>query len=460
MSTHHPVKVTHPALLALLHVLHAKLLRTPIDDLKLQSCGFPVEAMQQMSLQTLLSVIYRFGLFNAQQDSSDTNEWLAVQTTAEVLSDWPNRFHDYLENVHAPKANLEVSGLRGQFNSFFESFFKNIEATNELAFMRDAFVSFGLRWKKAAINPKLSSTQLSNVVGINGLAKAIHVQPSTARKLVAKGLIQVQSRSDTAIPRSVFDLSGQHRFAFVEGRSLSVKYAAQMLDIPADILRAYRARGYYQARYLAIPVTLFHERDMEQLRQDLMQDCKALKVINSGHMTLAQVLRTKHSAAIKGAFIAAVKDRIISPLGKLSEMPSGLVFDILGARTYLQMLKLQLHGGVSFEELDSKLKVDREVVFSLIKADVLQCSYHQDMGMRVSEKSLNLFEERFISCKKLANMKSTTQKSVIELCHSMGVILYQLADTRPNQKPAHWIDKKDMPLLGLYENERYFAKAA
>ena len=326
--------------------------------------------------------------------------------------------------------------------------------------MRDAFVSFGQRWKKAAINPKVASKQSSNLVGIKGLAKAIHVQPSTARKLVAKGLIQVQSRSDTAIPRSVFDLSGQHRFAFAEGRSLTIIHAAQMLDIPVDILRVYRARGYYQARYLAIPVTLFYERDVERLRQDLMQDCKAIKVLTRNYMTLAQILRTKHSAAIKAEFLAAVKDRIISSLGKLSEMPSGLVFDTLCARNYLQKFKIQLQGGITFEEVDARLKVDREVVFSLIKADVLRCTYHQDIGMRVSEKSLNLFEDRFVSCRELANMKMTTQKSVIEVCHSMGVSLYQLADARPNQKLVHWIEKKEMPLLGLYETERYFAKAA
>ena len=456
-------KVEHAAILALLGILNSKLMRTPLNKADLNVVGFPIEAIERLSIQTLLCMIYRFGLFNQKRQVADNEleaDWQALQTTAEVLSNWPNKFHDYLESVHAPNANLEVSGLRGQFNSFFESFFKNIEATNELVFMRDAFVSFGQRWKKAAINPKLASNQSSNVVGINGLAKAIHVQPSTARKLVAKGLIQVQSRSDTAIPRSVFDVNGQHRFAFAEGSSLSVKHAAQMLDIPVDILRAYRARGYYQARYLAIPVTLFHERDVEQLRQDLMQNCKVIKVLSRNHITLAQIMRTKHSAEIKAAFIDAVKTRTNSPLGKLSDQPSGLVFDRLRARNYLQMLKIQLQGGVTFEEVDAKLKLNREVVFSLIKADVLQCIYHQDIGMRVSEKSLNLFEGRFISCKELAYLKTVTQKSLIELCHSMGVSLYQLADARTNQKPVLWIERKDMPLLGLYENEGYFAKAA
>ena len=241
---------------------------------------------------------------------------------------------------------------------------------------------------------------------------------------------------------------------------MSVKHAAQMLDIPVDILCAYRARGYYQARHLAIPVTLFHERDLEQLRLDLIQNCKTIKVLSRNHMTLAQIMRINHSAEIKAAFIDAVKTRTNSPLGKLSDQPSGLVFDRLHARYFLQKLKIQLKGGVTFEEVDAKLMLNREVVLSLIKADFLQCTYHQDLGMRVSEASLNLFEDKFFSCKELAYLKTITQKSVIELCHSMGVSLYQLADARTNQKPVLWIERKDMPLLGLYENEGYLAKAA
>lgn len=246
-----PAKVDHPAMLALLGILYAKLMRQPLDKAQIETCGFPYTAMEQLSIQTLLSMIYRFGLFDSKtKDSSvDDGDWMAVQTTAEALSDWPYRFYDYIEQTHAPTANLKVSGLRGQFNSFYESFFKNIAQDQELEFMRDAFISFGRqRWKKAAIDPKRKDKAQSNVVGINGLAKVTNIHPHTLRGLVAKGLIEINGRSDTAQPRDVFDLTRQQRFAFAEDKSLSVKKAAEILDIPVDVLKAYRAQGLYQAR--------------------------------------------------------------------------------------------------------------------------------------------------------------------------------------------------------------------
>lgn len=143
-------------------------------------------------------MIYRFGLFNQKQQFEQnelTADWLALQTTAEVLSDWPHKFHDYLETVHAPTANLKVSGLRGQFNSFYESFFKNIELDQELQFMRDAFVKFGQeRWRQAGIHSKLLSEHTSSKVltygmGMYAFSEKIGVRPATARKLIAKGLV-------------------------------------------------------------------------------------------------------------------------------------------------------------------------------------------------------------------------------------------------------------------------------
>ena len=460
-----PEPCTDKAMLALLHILHAKLLQQPLNQLQMSECGFPVEAVEQLSIQTLLSMIYRFGLFNDkkeyQNNSNNFNaDWMAVHTTANVLTDWPHRFHDYLEQAHAPSANLKLSGLRGQFNSFYESFFKNIKQDQELQFMREAFISFGQeRWKQAAIHPKFAPKASAKVVGIYGLAKAMHVQPSTARKMVAKGLVKVQS-SESSHARELFDVTQQQSFEFAQGKSLSVKTAAQMLDIPVDVLRAYRARGYYQARYLVVPMGLYHERDVQTLHQELMRDCKPCKVfVNKQHFTLNQIMLMKTSAEVKAAFIAAVKDRKITPIGKLSDYPSGLVFDKISVNHYLDKLKNLLKGGMSFEEVKSTLQVDREVLLALIKADVLRCRY-QLSGMRILEDSLQAFTSRYISCKEIARIKAMTQNALMELCHALGVGLYQLPQTKCLKQSPMWIETRQMALLGIYHEEYRYAIAA
>lgn len=456
-------KVEHPAVLVLLGVIHAKLMREslPLDEMK--ALGFPIEAIDRLSIQTLLSMIYRFGLFNQKQQSADNEletDWQALQTTAEVLSGWPHRFHDYLDQVHAPNANLKVSGLRGQFNSFYESFFKNITQDQEIQFMREAFIGFGQeRWKQAAIHPVFVTNVSSNVVGINGLAKAINMQPSTAKKMVEKGLIKVQN-SVPAHGRVLFDLSEQQRFEFAQGQSLSVKSAANLLDIPVDVLRAYRARGYYQARYLAVPIVLYHEHDVKNLRDDLMRDCKPCKVfINNQHITLAQIMRMKTSAEIKATLIAAVRARNFIPVGALSDKPSGLVFDQRLVKVYLHNITNMLKGGVSIHDAQSKLEVDREVLFSLVKAGILQCQYNGD-EMRVLEASLGAFCDQFISCKQVAHLKATTQKSIISLCHALGIGLYQIPQANLFSQNVMWVEKKSLSLLGIHSREVRYANVA
>jgi hypothetical protein len=460
-----PEPCTDKAMLALLDILHAKLLQQPLNHAQMTECGFLIEAIEQLSIQTLLSMIYRFGLFNNKQAGQQNGkvsdaDWMALKTTANVLTDWPHRFHDYLEQAHASSANLKVSGLRGQFNSFYESFFKNIKQDQELQFMREAFISFGQeRWRQAAIHPKFAPKASAKVVGIYGLAKAMHVQPSTARKMVTKGLVKVQS-TESSHARELFDVTKQQSFEFAKGKSLSVKSAAEILDIPVDVLRAYRARGHYQARYLAVPSVLYHERDIEDLHQELMQDCKPCKVfINKQHLTLNQIMLMKTTAEIKAAFIAAVKDRTITPIGKLSDQPSRLVFDKTSVNHFLDKLKNLLKGGMSFEEVKSTLQVDREVLLALIKADVLRCRY-QPFGMRILEDSFQAFTSRYISCKEIARIKAMPQDSLIELCHALGVGLYQLPQTKYLKQSPIWLEKRQMALLGIYHEEYRYAIAA
>lgn len=211
-----PENIDTSEVLALLGVLYAKLMKQPLNQQQMNLVGFPSEAMEHVSVQTLLSVIYRFGLFNSKQTDSADVDMAAVETTAKVFSDWPNRFYDYLEENQAPSANLKVSGLRGQFNSFYESFFKNIALDQELQFMRDAFISFGQeRWKLAAIHPSFVTNETARVLGINALSKKINKHPRTINKLINEGLIKaLPKRNDQA--RSLFDFADQQEFEFAE----------------------------------------------------------------------------------------------------------------------------------------------------------------------------------------------------------------------------------------------------
>lgn len=210
-------KISNPAILSLLEVMHAKLMGNDLDDDALAYVGFPVDHLRKMTLVTLLGVIYRLENFSAPaaDDSTKSKELHGLETAAEVLSMWPTGFHRYLERVHGPNANMYAKGLRGQFQSFYESFFKKGLDRDELEFMHKAFVDFGIQqWKKASIHPRLTSYGKSSIVGIEGLAKAIGKHPRTIRKLVASRVIPVHAYNQKN-GLKLFDLCQQLPLNFV-----------------------------------------------------------------------------------------------------------------------------------------------------------------------------------------------------------------------------------------------------
>lgn len=110
-----------------------------------------------------------------------------------------------------------------------------------------------------------------------------------------------------------------------------------------------------------------------------MEGCELHKVfVDKKHITFAQIMRMKTTAEIKAAFIAEVIKRAIVPIGKLSDKPRGLVFDKSAANHYLRQLKENLQGGMSFEEAKTTLEIDRDTLFSLIKADLLQYRFQNN----------------------------------------------------------------------------------
>lgn len=443
-------KVTNPAVLTLLGILYAKLMRQPLNQAQMEQNDFPVKAMEQLSIQTLLSMIYRFGLFNGEQAADADADFMAVETAADALLGWPHRFHDYLSKVHAPNANLKVSGLRGQFNSFYESFFKNIEQGHELQFMRDAFVEFGQQhWKQASVHPKLSPAINGQTMGMNQLAGLLGVQPSTLRKMIEDKVINVEINELNAT-RKLVKLAEQQPFEFALGRRLGLKEVAQQLDIPVEVIRAYRSHGYYQARYFA-PMHMFHERDVDELQRRLMQGMqfKVPFLVSRHHITLSQVMRLKITSEMKAMWLNAVSKRQIVAVGTASELPSGLVFDTRNVKSYLENIRHALQNTLSLNEVQSELKIDRATLFALVKHGLLEKVYLQGLGLRITEASFNHFNENMIACRQVAVLKNISQKAVLKLCRQMRIPLIQIAGRGHLSRMNCWIPSMQLNLLGL-----------
>ena len=292
--------------------------------------------------------------------------------------------------MHGPQADLNANGLRGQFESFYEAFFKNGLPQHEVDFLHRAFVDFGKHhWKQASIHPRFNQENNSNIVGIYGLAKVFGIHPRTARSMVSKGTIPVYSHNRNT-DRMLFDLSDEPLFEFAQGKSLSLESAAAILDIPAAVLRTYRANGHYIPRYPASPIVLYHERDVEDLRNALMKDCPLIKADNNPcQISLRKVMLKKLGASeVKAAFIDAVRLRRIKPIGRLGDKPGDLVFNPNEVKDILDAELAKLADSVSLEDTQDALGLDQATMKMLIKNGHLR-SIQNDYGYRIALNSVS-----------------------------------------------------------------------
>jgi hypothetical protein len=441
-------EVASVAVVTVLGVIEAKLRGEELKEESLSYAGFPITGLKTMSLSTLLGILYRLENFLETQDGVSP-EHAALETAADIFNAWPTGFHRYLERVHAPKADMQANGLRGQFESFYEAFFKQGLPKEEMRFMHEAFVQFGQHhWKQASIHPQLLGKGSSNIVGIEGLAKAIGVMPATARMLVATGTIPVHAHHPKN-GRMLFDLSQQMPFAFAEGKSLSLDSAAQILDLPVTVLRAYRARGYYQARHLASPMKLFHERDVAELKAELIKDCNRIKIRDEvRYKTLRKIMLLKLGPSeVKAALIDAIRKRKIIPIGIAGELPGDLVLEARAVKEFLLSMTDGCADSISVDTCIELLDCDAIAIRLLIKQGYLEFT-NSEFGVRITRESFDRFNSKFISLRAVSILKKLTRHQLKNLCDEMAIDRLTLDQNHISQRNI-FIHRQYLPLLGI-----------
>ncbi len=134
--------VDDPAMIALMALLHAKFAQQPVDADALRAAGFPLAALEGVSLQTLLDVLYRLENIPA-PDNGSAAEVSATEMAAAILQRWPDGLQESLTKSDHWRQGIS---LRGAFLSLYECMFKHRSASGEVAFMHDAMVQFSRRY--------------------------------------------------------------------------------------------------------------------------------------------------------------------------------------------------------------------------------------------------------------------------------------------------------------------------
>ena len=317
--------------------------------------GFPLADLQNMSLSTLLGIIGRHDRRGGRRThlnipESGLSEAHALRITAGMLAQWPEGFYDYLKNISPTNPELKAFNLQSQFHEFYSAFFKSGLPENEMAFFRKAFVAFGNeRWKlNGFIDIRLASrvNESRNIVGINGLAKALNIRVPTAMNYVKRGFIQGRAVTSGTRKRMIFDLR-EVPFKPATGNYLKQREAAEFLGLPVPVLRHLRNKQAYKVTRLGYGISGYDEPDLVSFRNFLLEKAPSIIEFKSAkHIDIDAILRMKlGSPEVVGELLSSIIENKFSPVGRTADAIGKIVLNRPEAVRFLAAHKAKVKNG-------------------------------------------------------------------------------------------------------------------
>lgn len=455
LSKHSGESVNNEAVLGLLTFLRNLLRRNPHNqNYFMQTLGFPVDHLMNLTLPELLSIIVRFenkgGHLNQTIFTNpEFQEEITLQRVSHALKNWPEGLYSYLDSFNHDRASTKGFGLRKQFESFYGGLFKSDIPKEKIAFIRDAFVKYGQeRWKQGFITKELddNSGQGKRLVGIYGLAINLGVMPSTARRMVNKDLIPSITVTYNDTSRQLIDLTQPLPFKASTGKTFTVRKAAAWLGLPVNVLKALRATGDFPVQHIAKPMSAYHELDLMNFREKLLARCKKKsdETLND-YITFEQVMLMKVSAELKAAFIGAILQEDIASCMGIDKSIKAILFDRSNLTKLIEKIKIETTGLVTVVTAAKQLHCDPKVVKNLHQDGVLKGAI-KPRGLFILQDSLNQFSKDYISCAALASLQNSSSSKIVGCCNRNSIEVHYFARA-PGQNPQPFLKRNLVNLV-------------
>lgn len=451
LSQHTGDLLNNQVILGLLAFLRNQLTREPHDYILLRErLGFPVEHLQTLTLAELLSIIVKFenkGNYSKStlEDHKGYQEGLTLAKVGRALENWPEGLYQYLDSFHDERVSPQGFGLRKQFESFCGSLFKSDIPKEKISFIKDAFIKFGAEeWKQAYVTNKLDggTGQGKQLVGICGVAKALGVMNSTAKKIVRQGLIPSTTVTYNGRSRMLFDLDQGMPFQASKEASCTLRKAAAWLGLPVSVLKILREHGDYEVLHIANPMAAYHKLDLNAFRDRLLT-CRTFSSLNllDDCLTLKQVMKMKAGAdAIKASFVRAMLSGKLLSIGSINENVDGIQFTRSDVMQFMVESKRDFFGLITVVAAAKQLHCDPLVVKNLYQEGIL-VGNQQSNGLFIQQDSLDVFGERYMSCAAIASKLNTNSSKIVSLC-KRNMIALHLFPRAIGQNPQPFVERK------------------
>lgn len=398
----------------MMSIIRTKLHDAPFDDIP-NSTGFPVTHLSPLPLLFLVQIIEKLGRYHLQNPSAKPADTAAaVRAAVEPLQNWPDGYHRFLAKLgeRLTGKRVAVAGLRKQFQSFYESMFKNHAFADQATFLREAFINFGFqRWGQAIVDPKLLrgsrlETEL-RYVSKSEYARRFGIWKPAMDRMIADGTVATKTIITGKSSRIVVDLKHTQLPATTQG-IVTVRQAAKLVGLPVSVLEHLRTTGVFKAKPRVAHEQSWHLDDVEEFLQAGLALAAPSCSLPVENVELGQLMRLKlRSESAKADVVIAAFDGRLSVTGRTGVNLAGLQLAKAQVDTFLLVSRVKIESDTySFQETAKITGLDFMAIAPAAKLGLLQVE-DRNSRRRIPVGSVEQFNRTYVPLNRLATRLGT-----------------------------------------------------
>jgi DNA-binding transcriptional MerR regulator len=414
-----------------------------LEQRVLGSVAAEIGALSRMSpvqCVRLIRLIGSYGTLNGQRkpqkvvgSSSVATSWPISSFAAEVLCNWPDGFHAFLDKLRAEASAHDQGRMNGAFGGFYRALYV---ALREQAFdwVRDAFEDYVAEHWTGSVglrNRRLPASILERInwMPSQAAAKQLGVSARRLALLIASGQIKAQNR--TTRNGRVYQVVRRSDLAAVRVGSLTEMTLAQAADalglkrqrlarlLPTVCPAANKAADRGAA--WAIP------RSWVERWTNTFDGLPLRAVDARSEVTLDHVLRFwVASDDALARLLLDIESGERRPLGRVAALKglSSLILGRADSMRYAAKPDDAIRGWLTVPEAAERLAVKQEVAYALTRLGLIFTNI-QRIGRRdvhlVRQRDLDAFQEQYVFARDLATTLRRSPRAVVCALDSLGI---------------------------------------
>ena len=378
-----------------------------------------------------------------------------VMAAAQILSDWPHGYHDFLRalgerNLSSGKTTV---GMRKQFANFYETLFENRPGAREhVEFLHDEFIAFGLQhWGKGIVDPRMlrDKAVLKNArfVSRSELARRHRLWAPTVRKMTVSGALAGITVPVQGIERAVVDAQNTPIPPPIT-KILDVRQAAKRLGLTVRVLKCLREQGIYKAAERRGYAHSWFADEAATFRARLLALTAASSDRNrAGTVTLNEVVRRSTlPVATRVGVVSALLNGSLKSVGRSGPSPAGILLRKQDVEAFIESnLKPLLGSTCSFKECAQRTGLCLSAIAEAVRAGHLVQTYVRGNN-RITAASVERFQSAYLSLAAVAQEKRRSPRLLVKLIRKNRLPVIFVARAN-HASPQGFIARLQVPQL-------------